>query len=91
MAGAVLVGLTGNGAVLVGLTGHVGVVSGRSSLPDADSVVESDGYDASDGQGLMSRLQWDGSSDISPTDSASSKASKEILFPGCYVYIYIYI
>ncbi|XP_062343353.1 ataxin-7-like protein 3 isoform X1 [Osmerus eperlanus] len=46
-----------------------------SSLPDADSVVESDGYDASDGQGLMSRLQWDGSSDISPTDSASSKAS----------------
>uniref|UniRef100_A0A673VZM2 Ataxin-7-like protein 3 n=1 Tax=Salmo trutta TaxID=8032 RepID=A0A673VZM2_SALTR len=46
-----------------------------SSLPDADTMVESDCYDASDGQVLMSRLQWDGSSDISPSDSASSKAS----------------
>ncbi|XP_064843709.1 ataxin-7-like protein 3 isoform X2 [Oncorhynchus masou masou] len=46
-----------------------------ASLPDADTMVESDCYDASDGQVLMSRLQWDGSSDISPSDSASSKAS----------------
>ncbi|XP_048859085.1 ataxin-7-like protein 3 isoform X2 [Brienomyrus brachyistius] len=46
-----------------------------SSLPDVDGVVESDGYDVPDGQALMSRLQWDGSSDISPSDSASSKAS----------------
>ncbi|XP_045570233.1 ataxin-7-like protein 3 isoform X1 [Salmo salar] len=46
-----------------------------SSLPDADTMVESDCYDASDGQVLMSRLQWDGSSDISPSDSGSSKAS----------------
>ncbi|KPP80203.1 ataxin-7-like protein 3-like, partial [Scleropages formosus] len=46
-----------------------------STLPDVDAVVESDGYDVSDGQTLMNRLQWDGSSDISPSDSASSKAS----------------
>ncbi|XP_018612718.1 ataxin-7-like protein 3 isoform X3 [Scleropages formosus] len=46
-----------------------------STLPDVDAVVESDGYDVSDGQALMNRLQWDGSSDISPSDSASSKAS----------------
>uniref|UniRef100_A0A3B3T7B6 Ataxin-7-like protein 3 n=1 Tax=Paramormyrops kingsleyae TaxID=1676925 RepID=A0A3B3T7B6_9TELE len=46
-----------------------------SSLPDVDGVVENDGYDVPDGQALMSRLQWDGSSDISPSDSASSKAS----------------
>lgn len=52
------------------------VVSGRSMLPDPDSVMESDGYDVSDGQVLMGRLQWDGSSDISPSDSASSKASE---------------
>uniref|UniRef100_A0A8C7P1D1 Ataxin-7-like protein 3 n=1 Tax=Oncorhynchus mykiss TaxID=8022 RepID=A0A8C7P1D1_ONCMY len=51
-----------------------------SSLPDADTMVESDCYDASDGQVLMSRLQWDGSSDISPSDSASSKASKRTEF-----------
>lgn len=46
-----------------------------SALPDMDGVEESDGYDAPDGQALMSRLHWDGSSDISPSDSASSKAS----------------
>ncbi|KAM9472330.1 ataxin-7-like protein 3 isoform 3-T4 [Salvelinus alpinus] len=64
------------------LTTQCGVISEhtkkmctRSSLPDADTMVESDCYDASDGQVLMSRLQWDGSSDISPSDSASSKAS----------------
>ncbi|XP_069021307.1 ataxin-7-like protein 3 isoform X2 [Embiotoca jacksoni] len=43
------------------------------ALPDA--VVESEGFDISDGQTLMSRLQWEDSPDISPADSASSKAS----------------
>ncbi|XP_075310829.1 ataxin-7-like protein 3 isoform X2 [Odontesthes bonariensis] len=45
------------------------------SLPDADPVVESDSFDIPDGQTLRSRLQWEDSPDISPTDSASSKAS----------------
>ncbi|XP_035470227.2 ataxin-7-like protein 3 isoform X2 [Scophthalmus maximus] len=45
------------------------------SLPDADTVAESDSFDIPDGQALMSRLQWEDSPDISPTDSASSKAS----------------
>ncbi|KAK2893526.1 ataxin-7-like protein 3 [Channa argus] len=44
-------------------------------LPDADAVVENDSFDIPDGQTLMSRLQWEDSPDISPTDSASSKAS----------------
>jgi len=39
--------------------------------------VESDSFDIPDGQTLMSRLQWEDSPDISPTDSASSKASEE--------------
>lgn len=47
----------------------------RSTLPDSETMLENDGYDAPDGQLIMSRLQWDGSSDISPSDSASSKAS----------------
>ncbi|KAJ7989583.1 hypothetical protein DPEC_G00306040 [Dallia pectoralis] len=46
-----------------------------TSLSDPNTALESDCYDASVGQVLMSRLQWDGSSDISPSDSASSKAS----------------
>ncbi|KAF5903787.1 nucleolar transcription factor 1, partial [Clarias magur] len=46
-----------------------------STLPDPESVLDNDGYDTPDGQLIMSRLQWDGSSDISPSDSASSKAS----------------
>ncbi len=45
-------------------------------LPDSETMLENDGYDAPDGQLIMSRLQWDGSSDISPSDSASSKASE---------------
>ncbi|KAA8585414.1 hypothetical protein FQN60_004108 [Etheostoma spectabile] len=45
------------------------------TLPDADAVVESDSFDIPDGQTLMSRLQWEDSPDISPSDSASSKAS----------------
>ncbi|XP_044037325.1 ataxin-7-like protein 3 isoform X1 [Siniperca chuatsi] len=47
----------------------------RPLLPDADAVVESNSFDIPDGQTLMSRLQWEDSPDISPTDSASSKAS----------------
>uniref|UniRef100_A0A3Q2WJH8 Ataxin-7-like protein 3 n=1 Tax=Haplochromis burtoni TaxID=8153 RepID=A0A3Q2WJH8_HAPBU len=43
------------------------------TLPDADAV-ETDSFDIPDAQPLMSRLQWE-DSDISPTDSASSKAS----------------
>uniref|UniRef100_A0A3Q3ERG7 Ataxin-7-like protein 3 n=1 Tax=Labrus bergylta TaxID=56723 RepID=A0A3Q3ERG7_9LABR len=46
-----------------------------TSLPDAEAVVESDSFDIPDGQTLMSRLQWEDSPDISPADSASSKAS----------------
>uniref|UniRef100_A0A3Q3MXT3 Ataxin-7-like protein 3 n=1 Tax=Mastacembelus armatus TaxID=205130 RepID=A0A3Q3MXT3_9TELE len=46
-----------------------------SLLPSADAAVENDSFDIPDGQSLMSRLQWDDTSDISPTDSASSKAS----------------
>ncbi|KAK7940608.1 hypothetical protein WMY93_003934 [Mugilogobius chulae] len=44
-------------------------------LPDADPVTESDSFDIPDGQSLMSRLQWEDSPDVSPTDSASSKAN----------------
>uniref|UniRef100_W5N2G1 Ataxin-7-like protein 3 n=1 Tax=Lepisosteus oculatus TaxID=7918 RepID=W5N2G1_LEPOC len=47
-----------------------------STLPDSDMIVENDAYDPTETQALMSRLQWDASSDISPSDSASSKASE---------------
>ncbi|XP_065108750.1 ataxin-7-like protein 3 isoform X3 [Paramisgurnus dabryanus] len=64
------------------LTTQCGVVSEhtkkmctRTMLPDSETMLENEGYDAPDGQLIMSRLQWDGSSDISPSDSASSKAS----------------
>ncbi|XP_060921595.1 ataxin-7-like protein 3 isoform X3 [Labrus mixtus] len=64
------------------LTTQCGVISEhtkkmctRTSLPDAEAVVESDSFDIPDGQTLMSRLQWEDSPDISPADSASSKAS----------------
>ncbi|XP_032305243.1 ataxin-7-like protein 3 [Coturnix japonica] len=46
-----------------------------ASLPEAESSVENDGFDVAESQAIMSRLQWDGASDISPSDSASSKAS----------------
>ncbi|KAM9457773.1 ataxin-7-like protein 3 [Clarias gariepinus] len=49
--------------------------SSASTLLDPESVLDNDGYETPDGQLIMSRLQWDGSSDISPSDSASSKAS----------------
>ncbi|XP_032891245.1 ataxin-7-like protein 3 isoform X1 [Amblyraja radiata] len=45
------------------------------SLPESEVTVENESYDASESQSFMSRLQWDGTSDISPSDSASSKAS----------------
>uniref|UniRef100_A0A8C3KZE9 Ataxin-7-like protein 3 n=1 Tax=Chrysolophus pictus TaxID=9089 RepID=A0A8C3KZE9_CHRPC len=47
-----------------------------ASLPEAESSVENDGFDVAESQAIMSRLQWDGASDISPSDSASSKASE---------------
>ncbi|RXM30800.1 Ataxin-7-like protein 3 [Acipenser ruthenus] len=50
---------------------------GGRSLPEPETSVENDTYDPSENQALMSRLQWDGSSDISPSDSASSKARKD--------------
>ncbi|NXM03660.1 AT7L3 protein, partial [Tyrannus savana] len=46
------------------------------SLPEAEAGVENDSFEVAESQALMSRLQWDGSSDISPSDSASSKASE---------------
>uniref|UniRef100_A0A8C7ZDD0 Ataxin-7-like protein 3 n=1 Tax=Oryzias sinensis TaxID=183150 RepID=A0A8C7ZDD0_9TELE len=46
-------------------------------LPEADSVAAPESFDIPDGQALMSRLQWEDSPEISPSDSASSKASEE--------------
>uniref|UniRef100_A0ACB8EU12 Uncharacterized protein n=1 Tax=Sphaerodactylus townsendi TaxID=933632 RepID=A0ACB8EU12_9SAUR len=46
-----------------------------ASLPETEGSVENDSFDVAENQALMSRLQWDGSSDISPSDSASSKTS----------------
>lgn len=46
------------------------------SLPEAEGSVENDSFEVAESQAIMSRLQWDGSSDISPSDSASSKASE---------------
>ncbi|XP_053708452.1 ataxin-7-like protein 3 isoform X3 [Synchiropus splendidus] len=64
------------------LTTQCGVVSEhtkkmctRPPLPDPVSAPDSDGFDIPDGQILMSRLQWEDSPDVSPTDSASSKTS----------------
>ncbi|XP_074553372.1 ataxin-7-like protein 3 isoform X2 [Halichoeres trimaculatus] len=64
------------------LTTQCGVISEhtkkmctRPSLPEADAVAESDSFDIPDRQTVMSRLQWEDSPDISPADSASSKAS----------------
>ncbi|XP_029944429.1 ataxin-7-like protein 3 isoform X2 [Salarias fasciatus] len=64
------------------LTTQCGVISEhtkkmctRPALPDGDAALENDGFDVPDGQSLMSRLQWEDSPDVSPTDSASSKAS----------------
>ncbi|NWR25704.1 AT7L3 protein, partial [Emberiza fucata] len=47
-----------------------------ASLPEAEGAVDNDSFEVAESQALMSRLQWDGSSDISPSDSASSKASE---------------
>ncbi|XP_077350484.1 ataxin-7-like protein 3 isoform X4 [Festucalex cinctus] len=71
------------------LTTQCGVISEhtkkmctRSSLPDVDATAESDAFELQgDGgggggaQNLISRLQWEDSPEISPTDSASSRAS----------------
>ncbi|XP_077475140.1 ataxin-7-like protein 3 isoform X1 [Stigmatopora argus] len=50
-----------------------------SSLPDADGMAESGTFDlqgdAGGPQNLISRLQWEDSPEVSPTDSASSRAS----------------
>ncbi|CAL9692964.1 unnamed protein product [Knipowitschia caucasica] len=54
---------------------HSKKMCNRLPLPDADGVTESDSFDIPDGQSLMSRLQWEDSPDVSPSDSASSKAS----------------
>ncbi|NXL54895.1 AT7L3 protein, partial [Podilymbus podiceps] len=54
-----------------------------ASLPEAEGSVENDSFEVAESQAIMSRLQWDGSSDISPSDSASSKASDSFsLRPG---------
>ncbi|NXO74322.1 AT7L3 protein, partial [Phainopepla nitens] len=52
-----------------------------ASLPEAEGSVENDSFEVAESQALMSRLQWDGSSDISPSDSASSKASESPFLP----------
>ncbi|OCT62203.1 ataxin-7-like protein 3 isoform X1 [Xenopus laevis] len=54
---------------------RVYLLGSSASLPEADGSLDNDSFDVVEGQVLMSRLQWDGSSDISPSDSASSKAS----------------
>ncbi|KAM9784314.1 ataxin-7-like protein 3 isoform X2 [Syngnathus typhle] len=65
---------------------HTKKMCTRSSLPDPDATAESDGFELQgDGGGgggggggahnLISRLQWEDSPEISPTDSASSRAS----------------
>ncbi|XP_069093972.1 ataxin-7-like protein 3 isoform X2 [Pleurodeles waltl] len=63
------------------LTTQCGVISEHtkkmctSLLTEVEGGSEIESFDVSESQALMSRLQWDGSSDISPSDSASSKAS----------------
>ncbi|RXM98655.1 Ataxin-7-like protein 3 [Acipenser ruthenus] len=69
--------------VRVFLLGPSALIPGGRSLPEPETSVENDSYDPSENQALMSRLQWDGSSDISPSDSASSKAS-ECSIPDSY-------
>lgn len=47
-----------------------------SVLPEVESTLDNDSFDMTDSQALISRLQWDGSSDLSPSDSGSSKTSE---------------
>ncbi|XP_020560757.1 ataxin-7-like protein 3 isoform X4 [Oryzias latipes] len=54
---------------------HTKKMCTRPVLPEADSVAGPESFDIPDGQALMSRLQWEDSPEISPSDSASSKAS----------------
>ncbi|XP_006895729.1 PREDICTED: ataxin-7-like protein 3-like [Elephantulus edwardii] len=44
--------------------------------PEVESSLDNDSFDMTDSQALISRLQWDGSSDLSPSDSGSSKTSE---------------
>uniref|UniRef100_A0A8I3W1N2 Uncharacterized protein n=1 Tax=Callithrix jacchus TaxID=9483 RepID=A0A8I3W1N2_CALJA len=55
-----------------------GVISSdpRPSFRRSESSLDNDSFDMTDSQALISRLQWDGSSDLSPSDSASSKTSE---------------
>ncbi|NWH67973.1 AT7L3 protein, partial [Geococcyx californianus] len=57
-------------------TVRVYLLGPSASLPEAEGSVENDSFEVAESQAIMSRLQWDGSSDISPSDSASSKASE---------------
>ncbi|KAM4536113.1 ataxin-7-like protein 3 [Fundulus diaphanus] len=43
--------------------------------PSVPTLPDVDGFDVPDSQAVLSRLQWEDSPDISPADSASSKAS----------------
>lgn len=63
--------------VQVSFPSSVLVPRDRPLLPDSDAAGDNDSFDIPDGQTLLSRLQWEDSPDISPSDSASSKASKE--------------
>ncbi|KAM9295959.1 ataxin-7-like protein 3 [Gastrophryne carolinensis] len=54
---------------------RVYLLGSSASLPEPDASTDNDSFDVVEGQALMSRIAWDGSSDISPSDSASSKAS----------------
>ncbi|XP_073539374.1 ataxin-7-like protein 3 isoform X4 [Phyllobates terribilis] len=54
---------------------RVYLLGSSASLPEPDGSTDNDSFDIVEGPALMSRLPWDGSSDISPSDSASSKAS----------------
>uniref|UniRef100_A0A2K5CQX8 SCA7 domain-containing protein n=1 Tax=Aotus nancymaae TaxID=37293 RepID=A0A2K5CQX8_AOTNA len=45
-------------------------------LPEVESSLDNDNFDMTDSQALISRLQWDGSSDLPPSDSGSSKTSE---------------
>uniref|UniRef100_A0A4X1TQU7 Ataxin-7-like protein 3 n=1 Tax=Sus scrofa TaxID=9823 RepID=A0A4X1TQU7_PIG len=47
-----------------------------AALPEVESSLDNDSFDMTDSQALISRLQWDGSSDLSPSDSGSSKTSE---------------
>lgn len=55
---------------------NMSLIPPSSVLPEVESSLDNDGFDMTDSQALLSRLQWDGSSDLSPSDSGSSKTSE---------------